>query len=442
MKKHNFLHRGIAWVERELEVTLAVLILLAAVVGYTFAGTEAVSNNQLTAQETSSASFSIGSSTYSTLAFDRSYTSGATYQIRKLSATPSSVATTKGTGLMGTEDIDYTVTLSLSAPFSGAVYVIGNSAGASLNGTTISSQNEPIVLTEAEKLILNFHGLKNTFKAISLNPASSEAISTSDIATMALVPATSTTLVGSERTFIAIVTDSTGAAISTDKLNLKWSVTTSPAGIATVSDNGVVTSTAEGVVTVKVISGTKSASATITVVAKPVAVSPATTPSSDTTSADKTATETTTDNGAKSMLDKITEVLTGSPAEAAAPSTSTTTEAKSVIAQATAIANAAYSPAVIAERVAKTGSTVAKQAEIKAIVETQSTTTGKIATRLNLAMNEMKQSFTEMAVGNKTVNKPSAIQSIFKWVKSISAGASAGTSDIMRLKAGGEDEID
>ncbi len=443
MKKHNFLHRGIAWVKHELEVTLAVLILLAAVVGYTFAGTEAVSNNQLTAQETATAtsSLSIGSGSYNTLSFASSITGEGVYRVRKLNVTPSSVATTATNGLMGTTSGKYTATINLANQFSGAAYVLGNSTGAMLNGISITSPNSPVVLTSVSSLVLEFEGIKNTIQGISINPPSSNVISTEEIATLSLLPTTATTAVGTARTFAVIAIDADGTAISADKLTLKWSLNTTPTGIATVNSGGVVSTTGAGTVTVKVTAGLRSASATITVVEpKETPVTTVTTPSN---TADKTTTDTVANNGAQPMLNKISKVLTGSPAEAATLSTSTTIEAKSVIAQATAIANAAYSPAVIAERFTKTGSTIAKQNEIKALVATQPTTTGKIATRFNLAINEIKQSFIEMAVGNKTVNKPSAIKTLGNLISGLFINAkssSAATDNIMRNRGTGGSE--
>ena len=452
MKKHNFLHRGIGWIKRELEATLAILILLSAVFGYTLAGTETVTNTlatpDLTTQEASASSFVIGTNSYDSLAFDSTFIDGKTYRVRKLSLQPSTASTIAGIGLQGTTSSKYTATINLASSYSGKVYVIGDSIGATLNGTTITNQDTAVFVADATQLILNFDGIKHSFRAISTLSPNTAPVSNETIANLAVLPSTTIMFTRESRRFIVIATDQAGSSISSSQLSLNWTLNTIPNEIATINQDGLVTTTEAGVITVKVIAGGKSASASITVVSKPIAVTPATTPTtspSTTTSPDKTATETSADNGSQSILDKITQALTGGPADATTSNISTTIETKSVIAQAIAVAVAAYSPAVVAERFAKTGSAIANQAEIKAIVGTQTTITGRIATRFGLVLNEMKQSFTEIAVGNKILGKPSAIKSIANFISGLFIGAKgsgATGGDTMSAVQGNEDDAE
>jgi hypothetical protein len=442
MKKHNFLHRGIGWIERELEATLAILILLAAVVGYTLAGTEAVTSAlatpDLTTQDTS-ASFIIGTNSYDSLSFDSTFVSGKTYRVRKLFLQPSTASTITGIGLRGTTSENYNATITLTSAYSGKVYVVGNSAGATLNGTTITNQNTAVFVADATQIILNFKGIENSFRGISINPPNTNTVSADEIATLSLVPAVTTTLVGNNRSFIAIATNSSGAAISSNTLALEWTVTTSPAGIATVNSDGLVTTTGAGTVTVKVIADGKTASATITVVSAPVAVTPATTTPNTTTptTTTPTATNTIADNGATSLLEKIGNILAPASAATTTPTTATITPA---------VATAAiFSDASVIERVATTGTTNISQTEIATATKGM-TLISKIATTVRINFAQIVSDLKTIAVGTTITNpagtviyqKPSALQAISTWVRSITSGASAGTLHIKAEDEGGE----
>lgn len=449
MKKHNFLHRGIGWVERELEATLAILILLAAVVGYTLAGTEAVTP-ALTAQEAvvASNSLMVGSQGYSTLAFDRTISNA--YQVRKLSITPSDVATVSGKGLVGTSAVNYTATVSLSEPFSGALYVWGKPSGASLNGIDITSETKPVVVTNADSLILTFRGITNEIRAISTNLPSVNTISATEISTLSLVPATATTTVGSKRSFIAIATNASGAAISADKLTLKWSVVTSPTGIAAVDGNGLVTTTGAGTVTVKVTAGSKTtASATITVVKTPEASTPATSAtttnqtSSTTTSANQTATKITAEN-AQSLMNKVTEILAG-PANAAAPAASSAATG-TVITPKVAV-KALFDPATVATRAASTKSINPTKSEIQLLTQNM-TLAQKITTNISVGFTQVIRDLKTIVVGTRIkdsagtviVNQPSAIRSIGNFIVGLfTSGTSASTSETTSIDFGEDD---
>lgn len=422
MKKHNFLHRGIGWVERELEATLAILILLAAVVGYTLAGTEAVTPALTTQEASANSSLIIGGQAYSTLAFDRTISNA--YQVRKLSVTPSDVATVSGKGLMGTSATDYTATIALSNSFSGALYVWYSGNSVSLNGIDVRNQTTPVVVTNVSQLVLGFPGITASVRAISVNPSSINTVSATDVSTLSLVPATATTIVGSSRSFIAIATNASGAAISSDKLALKWSVATSPASIASVDSNGLVTTIAAGTVTVKVTAGSKTASATITVVEPPKASTPATSTttnqtSSTATSANQTATKTATSESAQSLLNKVAEILAG-PANAATSTPTTTVITPAVATQ------ALFDPTTVAARVASTGSVNPTKAEVQVLTQNM-TLVQKVATNVSVGFTQIFRDLKTIAVGTKITDatgnivheQPSALKSIVSFIGSL-----------------------
>ncbi len=432
MKKHNFLHRGIGWVERELEATLAILILLAAVVGYTLAGTEAVTSAALTAQDAETSAFTIGTTTYSTLSFDPAILSDTnTYRVRRLTLTPSSVSTLANKGMAGTVVGEkYTASIKLGSPFSGAIYAWGNVGGISLNGINIVSSSQPVVITGANELTLNFVGGTHSIRALSINPPSAApSVSADTVATLAVLPSTTKMLAGESRRFVVIATDQVGSSISSSQLPLKWSLATIPNGIATINQDGLVTTTEAGVITVKVTADGKSASASITVVPEPVAVTPATTTPSTTTPTATTPTTTTDDTSKQTLLDAISNILAG-PASA-----STTTPAPTTITPSVATTTL-FSDAAVIARVEATNSTVVSQAELNTVT-TGMTATQKAITKLQVGFNQIINDFKQIAVGTKifdsagkvVVEKPSAIKTIITFFGNLLGGAKGSSAN-------------
>lgn len=436
MKKHNFLHRLTGWVEQELEATLAVLIVLAAVVGYSLAGTETATNS-LTAQEAAAVTdgFVMGANHYSTLSFDSSLSG---YLVRRIAASPSDVAVIKGKGLVGsTAGAAYTATFSLSEPFSGIVYLLGTYDSATLNGSTVTGADKPIAVTDASKFILNFMGGTNYLRGISINPGNKTEIVPEQIANVSILPATLSTIVGSPRNFILILTDNNGKALSASNYDVNWSVICNPSGIATISQ-GTLTTTGVGTVTVKAIVGGKPASATVTVIAKPTTVE-ATKPTSFPGATEEGIGNSTTQGNrvefqfippslnsadeqtaTKSILDQFAELLV-KPADAATNEVLTPTKAATQV---------LFSDAAALER----GSTAPKNAELKAVTQNMPTLQ-KISTTISVSLAQIKADLTSMFVGTTlkdstgkvVVNRPNAFGLVFRAVQNLLTGANAGT---------------
>ncbi|MFA5009958.1 MAG: hypothetical protein WC553_01835 [Patescibacteria group bacterium] len=455
MKQRKFIHRLVDMVEHELEATLAILIVLASIVGYTLASTETATNDPLTAQQ-SSGTLAIGNGSYSTLSFDRTYTSGSTYQVRLLKIEPSDAASVSGQGLTGTRAGQYTATISLKQAFTGKLYVYGTYSSISLNGTTVTSPTSPVTVLDAESLILSFAGIQDKIRAISVNAGIATDSKIQEVANLSLIPSLATTVVGTPRTFIVIATDASGLSVPSNQLDIVWSVKTTPSNIATINSNGVVTPTGAGTIIVTAKAEDKTASSTITVV-EPVqeVTQPITT---DTTTSNSTESESNITTGTEetdrslfrhipplsaetpqSILDTIAEVLAPA-AEAATEGQETTGTAI-----ATKTADALYSLAVVAERVATTNSVNPSNAEIKAVSKTM-TLAQKAVFNLKSAANQINQDLRAIAVGTKIVDangkviveQPNAVNLFAQKIKSLFSGVGASP---MRGAVVGDDVI-
>jgi len=439
MKKSNFYHRVLGWVEQELEATLAVLIVLAAVVGYSLAATEAPStpSQGVTAQQ--AASFTIGSQQYQTLSFDSQYTTSA-YRVRTLgiaSGDPSDISSIPGKGMSGaTPGGTYRVSVSLSQAFAGSIYVGGTySAGSvTLNDKPITNASTPVAIDSTTKLTLTFPGGPDTY--IRTLSVASLITPPATVANIFLIPNSATMEVGSTRTFVAFVTDTNG---KTANVPIAWSITSAkPSDIATVnSSTGEVTATGAGTITVKAsTNGGKTATATVTIIAKSVPVQSTVTPT-NTGTATGTATTTppsqTSTSTSQGLLDQLASLLV-KPSKAATSTTQNTTPTAS----ASEIANTLFSPTMVTARVAATGSTAPSQTELNQIT-TGMTLTQKIATQISVGVRQVVTDIKAMVVGQALVTdangkvlvkRPNALGLFADAIRGLLSGAGATPTKI------------
>jgi len=425
MKQRNFLHRLIDLVEHELEATLAILIVLAAVVGYSLAATDEATIPGVTVQQTSG--LNVNGAIYPGIAFDSTLDADF-YLARRLtfaSDSPENVLTTKGSGITGVDPkLRYEFSIELAAPYSGSLYAIGTypAGTVSINRKTVSNSNTPASITDSDTITVTMSGTAQ-LRGLSTTPMSQTQKQTfSDIY---IIPNTASVAVGEVKIFSVLATTSEGSA--TVNPAVTWSV--KPAGIATInSATGELKAVAAGVVTVTATMNGRQASATISIkedIAAPALPAlypgadegnddtnsteqPATEPTkqvADSTSKPSGANDATSNSwgsswGEDGYFKAILDVV-NPPAEAATQESAV--ETKSITAQAAAVAAAAYSPAVVEQRVAATGTAFAKNSEVKAIVATQTTTTGKVLTRINLAVQEIKLTFSQLPQGFKQI---------------------------------------
>jgi len=445
MKKRNFLHRFIDLVEHELEATLAILIVLAAVAGYSLAATDTTTGSAgLTAQQVDV--LSISGKTYSAAVFDSSLsgTPGALL-VRKVildSSAPQDLITQKGKGLIGAnKDLVYQAKVALSSSYTGSLYVWGQyTSGVVLNGKAVTNSSTAVSVEGATTLIIEFPGVAASISGIGTTAQTSTATET--VSNVFVLPNTGTMIVGESRNFVSLVTDSAGRAITA---SVSWTMTTDPAGIATINPTtGEVTANAAGIVKVMAkANGGKTASATITIIAKPeepkqVATYPGA-PDEDNPEAIKltpwifvpVSSSANEQAPAKSLIDQLAELL--APPADAATGTSVT--------PAKAVTQVLFSDAVAIER----QSTAPKQIELKTVTQNM-TLVQKLTTTFSVAAKQIVNDVHAMVFGieikdaqGKIVIKQSNAANLFvQKVKSLLSGAGAAPTG---ATPGGESDL-
>lgn len=450
MEKRNFLHRILGLVEHELEATLAVLILLAAVIGYTLAGTTTAVQS-LSPLSVQAAGFSIGSATYQTISFDSALYGTGIYRVRNVSIpsdAPQDVVTLKNKGLTGASpEENYTAKVVLSSPYTGSAYVWGT-GDVTLNGHSIANSTTPVSISD-ETLTIEFTG-SSTVQAISVNAKS--ASQTQQVSNVFVLPNTISMTTGEARTFIALVTDKDGKSIANP--GVAWSMVATPSGIATInSTTGEVTATAAGKLIVTARVNSASASATVTILAKTVtevpAKTPATTPEDDTTNTVKppvvispvdnstetpgTATPTTEDN----TTDGATPTRAWYQFIPPLPENATVPQ----------VVTKLFSPEMVIARAEATGTVTPSAQEVQAATKSM-TFMQKVVANVEIGLKQMSTEIKTMVSGMKVtdntgkiiIEKKSLGQSIRDLVKSITSGASA--SPTRAIIHGGDDESD
>lgn len=489
MKKRNFVHRLVHLVERELEATLAVLIVLAAVVGYSLAATEAspVSPAAIKiAQTGSDTTFAIGGGNYQTIGIDPAMatsTANSVYRVRNFifaPDAPTDIINIRNIGASGANpDLRYEMSIALNGSFAGSLYVWGSypSGALSVNGTLVASPSTSVAFA-GNKITLNFQGGSDVkIKAIStVSQSSANSAPKVEPANIAVIPSITSIKTSDSRAFVALVTSAEGKAINSP---VAWSITnSSPANIATINPTtGEVTANKVGSITVtaSVKDGGSSitASATVTIIDEPndnntVNTSDTTetnnstdegkTPAEDTTDttevadAGKSDTETdanswNTDWGVdneetdQTILDTLRELIAGS-ADAATNQTKTTAPAPKTIVE------AITSPVMAAERIKAGAPANPTQAEINTATAKLSFTQ-KVAVNVQIGFKQVASDLREIAVGSvvkdatgKTIaQKPSAVKALVDLILDLTGGNKGTNAGTTKIEVGGEGDV-
>lgn len=430
--KNKFTKSLIHFVKSELEVTLAVLVLLAFVIGYSFAQTPQVTPTpDMTAQQTAeeSANFVIGGKEYTGLSFHKRIS--GFYRVTNISGGALNVSPT---GLTTVEDGDYYATINLDVPLAtkDKWYADVDGAFIEINGQRLTSNTQPINIEGAKSIQIHIRGYA-TLRTISHTiPSPTQTVVTPTVGSLYIAPTVTTLIPNSTRTFLLVAVDTTGNTISTD--GAKWS-SSNPGVVEINATTGMVTARAEGTVVVTATLGTAKASATVTVKAAEEAVTNCTTcvaPQPTTAPATNTPTTSTTTN----PTDDAVTSLFKSPTDTQ-PASAAVDEA----------VNSLFNPEIVAARAATTGKTHATQKEINEAAAQLPTLTQKVTFRLKTAVNDIATSLREMVVGyeisdenGNVQKKPGVFQTIGNLIGRLIGDPRAGGASTLKMDPHGDIE--
>ena len=437
MKKSTVLHKFWGLVEKELEASLAVLVVLGAIFGYSLAGTELVTGDIQIASTTGS--FVINGKTYNGLNFTNQNISGQ-YRVRATSANTTPGNVSQGlNGIVGqTSGANYTFVQPLTEPFTGVVYVQGDYNRVTIGDTSVSTPQGAIALNSVDVIVMTFVG-GDIIKSIALTPGSSSRGTvkpiTPPVSTLYVLPSIASLTVGQTRDFSAVALDATGSSIP--DLSIIWGFADdiSKERATINSATGELTGVQAGIVKVKATANGASATATITV-RETVATVPSkivNIPSTSTTANEYPgAEESATYPGAPetSTLDEVVDAMTQQPSTGG-----TVAETQTVISQALDEFVAART------EIAKTKDTnYVPQVVLNQILEkTTTTATQRFGVTIALGVQQIMSDLREMFVGTPT--QPNAFKKIGQLIVKLiadSKGAGASTGGTMDADFGSD----
>ncbi len=437
MKKKNCLWQSVvSFVHRELEATLAVLIVFAFIFGYSFAA-----DNTIDAGDTADViqftdDFVINGVTYQGLNFTAS-NQATKYRVRT-GFTPGTVATTTA----GTKGIatgaQYTYKLTLGQPINTTAYLHGSYTSATVNGKTVTGPTVGVSIS-GSTITINFTG-GDVLAGLYKTAGSTGTAPTPEIKTLYLIPSVTSVEVNMERTFNVVALDIDGNSASA---TVTWTITQGSEFATIDPRTGVLIGVeAGGPVTIRATHDGVSASATVTVKEASATtlrqIIEKQTRNQETTRAEVgEETDTTTYPGAPdnnvdsdNLLGLITVPTTGGE------TTSKATEAALDL----------FADEQVAQRIEETGSTHPTQAEINTIAKAQTTLVQRVAVRATAAIREVATSLQEMFVGrtipteNGQIYKvPNVFQRIGSFLVNLftgNPGAGASTDELLRAETG------
>lgn len=269
MKNQSSLHRLLHFIKTELEVTLAVLVLLAFVVGFSFAQTPTsqIAAEITAAQAADGSQLVIGTTSYSGIIFGSSQTAG--YKIVTKLTGGAQYYDTTGITLVDTSS-EYKYTQTLAQPLDSKLWYVdftGSPTKLTLNGQPVTSPAQGIALAGATALQLSATG-NLTLRSIShtAGTATNPQTKIDSIASLFIAPATTQISVGASRKFIVVALTSEGKSVTADDV-VTWS--SSNQSVATIDQStGLLTAIAAGKVQITAKAGASTvSSATVTVMA-------------------------------------------------------------------------------------------------------------------------------------------------------------------------------
>lgn len=441
MKNRNFAQKFLGYIAKELEVTLAVLVLLGFLVGSSMAQSvtpteEVAPDSPLSVAETSTdsvAGFAVRNTVYSCLNFSSATVTNC-YKVRSTSTTPDD-AYASPEGLFGaTPAATYTTNFTLAQPTTTTVYLeADNFTATTVNGTVVTSSTQGVKLVDASKITITFKGGDGGIKKLTLTPGAASAPKSvtagPTISKFYLFPTDANIRVGGRLTLKSLAFNADGQSVN---VKPAWKITSGSSNAEIDTTTGEIVAKAAGPVVVEASVDGFSARATITIL--PAAEIKTTTSTPTTSTTPSTATTTPTASKYFQDADKA-QLPTTSEA-----TTTTVQESAAVAAKINSDVTALFSAEATAKRAETTGRTQPTQSEIRTVVAAQPTLTAKVSARVSIAVREIGSTIREMTQGVKITNdkgevvieKPSALKAIGNFVLNLISGGKkdAGASPL------------
>lgn len=275
-KPTPFIHGIIEFAKRELEISLALLLMLGFVVGFTYANTDAPLDNGNVVEATpdnswgatwGEDSFVIKGIEYQGMQFGAGRTAGL-FTVRTGYAGPQDLSQTTA-GVEGhTAGATYSLKITLDNTVKGIFYLHGTFSGVTVGDTLVNSQLGPIQLNGNE-INIEFRGGDVLDKLVPYVGQSDTYIAPK-IATLYLLPNTARVAIHQIRNFSVIALDVNGNEIR--NATKTWSILVGKENAIIDKVTGAVTGVKAGLVQVQVKSNGATAVATINVEEAPKSI--------------------------------------------------------------------------------------------------------------------------------------------------------------------------
>ena len=401
-KKHSLCHKIFGLLHRELEATLAVLVVLAFVFGYSFAADPDLGSGDTEQVIEYTSNFVVNGVPYSSLNFTASNQAGK-YRVRDGFNKGNIIQTPEGTRGAANGD-KYTYTLTLGQPMNARVYLYGSYSSATINGQTVTSPAMG-VLVNGSTITIGFTGGSDFITALSKISGTSATSVKAPVETLFVLPNTASVGEGQQRSFNIVALDTYGNSVIVSPI---WTVTQGIKFATIDAKTGVLTGvTAGGPVTIKASYDGVTASASVTV--KPNSATALERIMEQTKNQEKASTG-TKPIGTGGEKDQASDEIKSPGADEDQILKTGNLEKDDVVSkngQATQDALALFAETKIAERLQETGgkSTTPTQARINAVVQAQNTFTQKVAVRFTAAAREIGATIKQILVGQIVRNE-------------------------------------
>lgn len=376
----SLLHKLLVLAKKELEITLAIAVVLTFVISISFAQSHTLTTTPLQISQvtpdpiSSSGSFLIKGKNYSGIAFGEPQ--AGFYLTNNFKDGPR-YKTADGITLINPKET-YTLRIFLDQPLGNDTWFLDATGvlEANINHHLVTSSNQGFNLPGVSVIDLEVSGgvtLKSISKVVGGDPTPTSILSS--VASLYIAPQNTQIATKTTRQLLAIALDSSGKTINIDGL-ADWS--SSNPNIATVHPKtGEITAISPGTVQITVRANSAQASATITV--------------------------------------RSTDpVITVRPTTPVAPTTPTT---------ATIVAPNLFSPETVSQRFIDSGNITPNQSEINQTLSQLPTTSQKLTFQAKSAVQEISATLKEIAFGSTiidpatrlSVHTPSALEIIRGW---------------------------
>lgn len=373
MKNHNQTwHRFISFVERELEMSLAVLLVLACAIGYGFANSATLDSGDVSVQEATGSNLMINRISYDGIDFT-SRNIPNLYRVYT-GITPGDVATTVNGTRGFTNGMTYTYKLTLDQPVSGTFYMHGDYTNSvSVNGTVLNSPAGAAVVSGSQITIQWKSG--DTIEKLVTYPGTASSVPpAATVKDLYIIPSAASITVGMNRFFQIVALDENGRSVS--NVAVVWSITQGNRFATINASTGRLTANqAGGPVTVQAKVSSKTATATITV-------------------------KESTTAALQDIIDSI-QPQREDQSTSSAPATggeSTPADSATSISQ----TNEALLDQLAEEKsqaLTERGNTYLDEEQVQKVIEKAPTTAQKITTKLSLGLQQVAQDIQEILVG-------------------------------------------